>query len=105
MRWLTQRTYEEGTRKLVDPTDKIMKVTMDVQQWEVNLLRFVQANFGEDRGLWLTTNVQVTQYPDTSIFAELGYGSAVADIVREKWEIIVSRMSRIEELLRENPEL
>ncbi|HEX9460465.1 MAG TPA: hypothetical protein VGA84_15035 [Thermoanaerobaculia bacterium] len=80
----------------------------EVTKWQIEVGRCVTRNFGEERAMWMTAPIRVTDYPDTSPFKKLNISfspEGLSDGLRRNWEALTSRMAKLEQLLNEYPEL
>lgn len=102
--------YRDGIHNDNEAAKSIFGELSAVTKWEIEVAKFVYTNFGEERATWAATRIPVTDYPDTSALKKLPTTSAAAtngleDAIRDKWEALTSRMARLEQLLRDYPEL
>lgn len=95
-RILLQPTVEEGTRKPVDNTEKIGAAMLRIQEFDTELVSYVGSRLGSDRSLWMMSRSPSARYP-----------SNIGDVpgLSHSWDVVTSDIAKIEELLRELPEL
>lgn len=91
-----QPTVEYGTGKPVNNTANITKKIMEIQQWNTELIAYITSRISGPKGIWFMSKIKNVQYP-----MEIGNNTFLQD----PWDTVTSNLSKIEQLLREYPEL
>lgn len=97
--WLCVPAVDEKTRVPVYPTEKLGRIVLDIQAWGTEAVLWTQWELGESYVARLTTPAQSTQYPRG--FEELPH----REFYRQSWDQLTARLSKLEEFLKELPEL
>lgn len=99
--------YRDGFWTDEETLTRFYQESNAITEWEIEIAKYVYANFGEARAAWCAAPLPVTDYPDTSPLKKLPGGSTdhLEDSHKRKWESVSSRMAKLEQLLREYPDL
>ncbi|MGZ5442200.1 MAG: hypothetical protein ACXW5U_19035 [Thermoanaerobaculia bacterium] len=97
--WLCVSSVDEKTRAPVDPTEKLGRATLDIQAWGAEAVFWTNWELGDSYVARLTTPMQSAQYPRG--FEELPN----REFYRDSWDRLTAYLSKLEEFLKELPEL
>jgi hypothetical protein len=103
LRLLFEPTVEEGTRKLIDNTDKIGNQLLEIQKWNFEVSCYIGSRLSEDRALWFYNKTPSGPYPFRH---DLPYSAKIPSSVLESaWDTLTSNSNKIEQLLKEFPDI
>jgi cbb3-type cytochrome oxidase subunit 3 len=81
---------------LDSPIDKgIREAVAAVDKWDRQLIEYIRINMGDERATWMRARIPPGTYPAGSYYLE----------VQQAWDTVASDMAKIEQLLRDHPEL
>jgi hypothetical protein len=97
--WLCIPSVDEKPRLPIDPTEKLGTVMMEIQAWRTEVVFWTEWELGGTYSARLTTPTQSALYPRG--FEQLPH----ADFYRDSWDQLTACLTKLEEFLRELPEL
>lgn len=106
--YLTRASIERDTFRILlqpavdesgqpaDPTEKLGKTTLRIQDWNTEVTFYLHSRLGEDYSLWFMNKTPSERYPGN-----------IGDVpgLSQSWDTIASGAAKVEQLLRDFPEL
>jgi hypothetical protein len=97
--WLVMPAGDEKSRQRIDPTEKLATMSLEIQNWKTEAIFWTQWELGDSYVALLTNPEQSSQYPRG--LEEL----PTRDHWHDTWDTLTSHQTKLEEFLKELPEL
>lgn len=88
-------TVDETGRR-IDPTEQLNQSSLRIQEWDTEVTFYIVFRLGNDRGLWFGNKTPAGTYPG---------GLRDSHPWAFTWDKVTSDITKLEELLREYPEI